>query len=740
MQFQFPFLKKVKVRKPFFIRFNQEKNKIDEKILIKEEEKNNNQQFLNTVNKFIKKENKKIYKRQKSKIKFYSYIIIFIISIISYSICYKKMISQESSVILKFSGGGKHNVFYKNKNFTWPNRVLINGTEQSHVNYTYNLYEGDVVKLIWNKNITGCAHMFRDCQSITEIIFTNFNTSLCNYMFQMFKNCESLKSLDLSNFDTSNVERMESMFSNCYSLTSLNIKNFNTIKVYNMGHMFNNCSSLKSIDLSSFHTPNVNASDNMFNGCENLTSINVSSFDTSSLARIAKMFYNCLSLKYIDMPNLNISSNMEKMENIFLNCDNLEFINLKNFEMDMNIDINFFNRTSKYLVICTKNQALIDILEPDECISISCEDNWYDYKVKINLENNSCTKNCTLTNFKYEYNFKCLQRCLKGTYDYNYKCIEPNSQIPDMYDIMLRHIEKDFTSIYYNTSLLERGHNDIIEFGQLKVTLTTTKNQRERINNGNETYIDLRECENILRKEYNIPENEELYIKKIDASEEGMKIPKVEYDIYSKLNGTNLVKLNSSYCSNTKIDIYFPVNLKENLDQYDSRSKYYNDLCCSSSSDSGADIILSDRKKEFIDKNKTICQDDCFLSEYDNNIQQAKCSCDVKESSPYFSKMKINKAKLIDNFINVKNIININILVCYKELFSKTGLLRNYGCYLTIIIIFMHFIIIILFYGNNIFKKIKEKIDYISIGIKHNKFVTIKEKKIIKLNSKNFHL
>ena len=136
-----------------------------------------------------------------------------------------------------------------------------------------------------------------------------------------------------------------------------------------------------------------------------------------------------------------------------------------------------------------------------------------------------------MTNFKYEYNFTYLQRCLKGTYDYNYKCIEPNAQIPDMYDIMLRHIENDFTSIYYNTSLLEQGYNDIIEFGQLKVTLTTTKNQRKGINNGNETYIDLRECENILRKEYNIAENEELYIKKIDASEEGMKIPKVEYDV-----------------------------------------------------------------------------------------------------------------------------------------------------------------------------------------------------------------
>ena len=101
-------------KNPFLIRLNK-RNKLDEKIFIKEEEKNNNQKFLNTVDKFITKENKKIYKRQESKFKFCCSIIIFIISIISYSTCHKKTISQESSITLKFSGGGKHNVFYSGK-------------------------------------------------------------------------------------------------------------------------------------------------------------------------------------------------------------------------------------------------------------------------------------------------------------------------------------------------------------------------------------------------------------------------------------------------------------------------------------------------------------------------------------------------------------------------------------------------------------------------------------------------
>ena len=40
---------------------------------------------------------------------------------------------------------------------------------------------------------------------------------------------------------------------------------------------------------------------------------------------------------------------------------------------------------------------------------------------------------------------------------------------------------------------------------------------------------------------------------KIDVKQEGLKVPKIEYDAFCKLNGTNLVKLDLSYCSNVKI-------------------------------------------------------------------------------------------------------------------------------------------------------------------------------------------
>ena len=58
------------------------------------------------------------------------------------------------------------------------------------------------------------------------------------------------------------------------------------------------------------------------------------------------------------------------------------------------------------------------------------------------------------------------------------------------------------------------------------ITLTTTKNQKDNENNSNMTTVNLGECENILRKEYNISENEEIIMIKVDSYQKGMKIPK----------------------------------------------------------------------------------------------------------------------------------------------------------------------------------------------------------------------
>ena len=150
--------------------------------------------------------------------------------------------------------------------------------------------------------------------------------------------------------------------------------------------------------------------------------------------------------------------------------------------------------------------------------------------------------------------------------------------------MMLENIENSFTSPDYNTTNIDKGKDEIIEYEEMTITLTTTENQKNGLNN-NMTYIDLGKCETKLREVYNLSLNEKIYIRKIDVKQEGMKIPKILYDVYSKLNGTNLIKLNLSYCEDIKIDLSIPFILNDNIDKLNSSSGYYNDICYTTTSD-----------------------------------------------------------------------------------------------------------------------------------------------------------
>jgi len=61
------------------------------------------------------------------------------------------------------------------------------------------------------------------------------------------------------------------------------------------------------------------------------------------------------------------------------------------------------------------------------------------------------------------------------------------------------------------------------------------------------------------------------------------------------------------------------------------------------------------------------------------------------------SEIEINKDKLLANFINIKNSININVIKCYKQLFDIEGLKKNLGNYIIASIIILIIILSVLF-------------------------------------------
>ena len=271
----------------------------------------------------------------------------------------------------------------------------------------------------------------------------------------------------------------------------------------------------------------------------------------------------------------------------------------------------------------------------------------------------------------------------------------PKEEGVKYYDTILKSIEKSFTSEEYDTYKLDKGENEIIKLNGMTTIFTTLKNLKNYKNN-NITSINLGECETLLIHENNITDNQTLYMTIIEVNQEGIKIPKIEYDVYGKLSGNKLEKLNLSICEERKILMSIYVEITDNIDKHNKSSGYYNDICYTATSDYGTDISLKDRRDEY--PSKALCQDDCDLINYDYNMKKANCLCDVKQSSFSFAVININKTKLLQNFVDIKNMANINILVCYKELFCKPGILPNIGFYIITLIILLHTVNVVIFY------------------------------------------
>ena len=297
-------------------------------------------------------------------------------------------------------------------------------------------------------------------------------------------------------------------------------------------------------------------------------------------------------------------------------------------------------------------------------------------------------------------------------------------------DLMLKNIGDNFLSGDYDTSKLDKGEDDVYELGKMTITFTTPENQKNNTNK-NVTIIDLGYCETLLRDENHMQDNETLYIKKIDIIQDGIKIPKIEYEVYRKVFGNNFVKLNLSICGDNKVSITVPVEIseKENMDKLNTSSEYFNNICYKASSNTGTDMSLKDRQKEFVEGNKTLCQEDCDFSDYNHSFKVANCSCKIKESPSSVADMNINKDKLYTTFDNKKSSSNLGITSC-NVLSSKENIISNVGFFLLLAILAIFIVVFIIFCSTG-YNSLEEKMNEI-IQKKFKLEPKIQKNKIIK--------
>ena len=156
--------------------------------------------------------------------------------------------------------------------------------------------------------------------------------------------------------------------------------------------------------------------------------------------------------------------------------------------------------------------------------------------------------------------------------------------------------------------------------------------------------------------------------------------------------------VNLTVCENLRIDISFPVDIDEkDIDKHNPDSDYYNNICIKTTSDGGTDISLSDRKDKFIEDNMTLCEEDCKLIKYNPITKKVNCSCLVKLNLLQIKDIKFDKDKLYNNFVDINNIANIKLMKCFKQVFTKDNLKKNYGFFIFSFIYILYFICLFLF-------------------------------------------
>ena len=372
----------------------------------------------------------------------------------------------------------------------------------------------------------------------------------------------------------------------------------------------------------------------------------------------------------------------------------------------------------------------------------------------ILIKNRSkCIDNCTKDDiYKYEYSSQCYEWCPENTKiseKDKYKCEEivNTEEIEEISENSRDEAVNDFKDNLFGgkmndtvSNLIKGNQTSIImEDKEEGVTIEFTTTENKNNENNNRTTINLGECENKLKEQYNIDKNLPLLVLKIDVLTEGFLVPKIEYEVYHPIS---LEILNLSICEDTKIDLAIPVSINEsNLYMYDSKSDFYNDICFTYTSKDGTDVSLKDRKKDFVDNNMTLCEENCEYMGYDTKTKKALCSCQIKIKLPLISAIYFDKEQLYKNFMNFKNILNLNLMKCHKVLFNKKGIKNNIGAWFVIPIIAIHIASIIIFYikgFNTIKNKIKKIIDIkLSMINKANNKENLKNEKDKKNLNKN---
>ena len=247
---------------------------------------------------------------------------------------------------------------------------------------------------------------------------------------------------------------------------------------------------------------------------------------------------------------------------------------------------------------------------------------------------------------------------------------------------------------------------------------------KEQLKNGISA-IDLGICKNIIKDYYNISQEESFIVVSMET-----KINKTDENENNNDNSFNLGKnmnleiydfsgnkLNLSICQeNIKVmkyigDVVEELNIQsaidlahQGIDVFNTKDKFFNDLCYYYDNQDGKDITINDRRKD-IYKNVTFCEDGCTYDGIDYELMIANCICDSNilqnddsnnnKADQNVKSEKINFDSISKSFISSFYDFNFKVLKCYNLILNLKILKKNLGFYMLIMLLLQILFLII---------------------------------------------
>ena len=340
------------------------------------------------------------------------------------------------------------------------------------------------------------------------------------------------------------------------------------------------------------------------------------------------------------------------------------------------------------------------LYQDSNCVSL-CSD----YHLYIDLEGKKCVPNCNslLVDISIDkcvsscsesqtnnifFEGECLSTCPDDYVAINGECKKALKQTPidDKNTKIDLPLDEAIDRIKDNLDELVKENKTLIG-DDYNVEIYDTSNPP---NNNGVSSIDLSPCEEILRRENNIPDTEKLIVVKYEILKEDSMVNQVEYRVYRE-NGK---ELDLMVCQNINIEISYPYNpnidlstaeelSEKGIDVFNSSDPFFNDICYPYSID-GIDVPLEERRNEYY-QNMTLCEGNCEYKGINYDTKRIICDCQIKID---FTTTERAKEILQNNNMKFKQKIkkstNTYLSKCYNVFINSNIWLYNIGFWFTL--------------------------------------------------------